>query len=295
MMRIAVIADVHGNLPALEAVLADLSTFEVDDVIVLGDLVKRGPFPIEVLEWMNGRPAIRGNGEINILNWLAAGPDSYRDHPMRLWDVAPFEDRPDLVRIMATLPDEIVLRYPDAPPVHVLHDWFAGAPTWFSPANPEAVTVKMLAMAQYETIIFAHTHVPLDWRGYGHHVLNPGGVGLSFDGQPGASYMILEGGASGWEAHFRRVAYDAGALLDAFKRAGFEERIGIHATLLLQEFRTSRLQYFPFIHWRSDHFPDAPITSDLIETFLALDEADYWACVHPTFRPEALQDVARTP
>src|SRR3972149_5518130 len=71
MTRLAILSDLHGNLPALEAVQQDLSRFQVDYVIVAGDVIDRGPFSVQVLERVTreGWAVIRGNAEFYLLDY----------------------------------------------------------------------------------------------------------------------------------------------------------------------------------------------------------------------------------
>ena len=71
MTRLAVLADIHGNLPALQAVIDDMAQFAVDQVVVAGDSINWGPFSREVLEVIRERrwPVIRGNNELYLLDY----------------------------------------------------------------------------------------------------------------------------------------------------------------------------------------------------------------------------------
>lgn len=82
MTRLAILSDVHGNLPALEAVTQDLAQFRVDQVIVAGDLVNVGPFPEQVVERIveSGWVVVRGSGELFPLDYgTPRAPDRWND------------------------------------------------------------------------------------------------------------------------------------------------------------------------------------------------------------------------
>ncbi len=74
MTRLAILSDIHGNLPALEAVMADMAQFVVDHVIVAGDSINWGPFSREVVETvlLNNWAAVRGNNELYLLDYRFA-------------------------------------------------------------------------------------------------------------------------------------------------------------------------------------------------------------------------------
>jgi predicted phosphodiesterase len=88
MTRLAILADIHGNLPALEAVLADLAQFAVDHVIVAGDVVNWGPFSAPVMERVTraGWAVIRGNNEFYLLDYnTPRQPEHWREFELLPW------------------------------------------------------------------------------------------------------------------------------------------------------------------------------------------------------------------
>src|SRR6476469_5659262 len=126
MVRLALVADVHGNLPALEAVVADARAQAVDQIVILGDLANYGPFSdgCFALAWAERWPVIRGNGEFYLTDfgtprgdpsWLRPGPTitlaawfhRHTDPRWRDW--------------VAAWPDTLCLRFGDAPPLRVAH------------------------------------------------------------------------------------------------------------------------------------------------------------------------------
>lgn len=82
MTKLAVISDIHGNLPALEAVISDLKNFDVDHVIVPGDVISFGPFPRQTAAIVikNGWSVIRGNNEYFLIDYKTPrAPDEWND------------------------------------------------------------------------------------------------------------------------------------------------------------------------------------------------------------------------
>ncbi|MFN8512915.1 MAG: metallophosphoesterase family protein [Thermomicrobiales bacterium] len=276
MTRVAVIADIHGNLPALEAVLADLAQFEVDHLVAAGDLINWGPFSAQVVERAiaEGWAVIRGNHEYYLLDY-----DTPRAHAA--WaDPDHFSTLPWLRRQLgarlhariAAWPDTITLRPPDAPPLRVVH----GTPRspWepINPWTPPEQLAEILAGVAEETIVTAHIHMPLDRQFERWHIVNPGSVGLPLDGTWDASYLILDGDATGWRATFRRVPFSNEAIYAEFARQGFVAECGVVGELIIEEFRTSDLQIVPFLRWRAATCPDAPFSPDTLAQFRALPD-----------------------
>lgn len=292
MTKVAVLADIHGNLPALECVLADLAHFPVDQVIVAGDVINWGPFSAQVVARVlaEGWAVIRGNHEYYLLDYGTprapadwTNPDHFSTLPWLRRQIG----EKHLAQI-AAWPDTISVRLPDAPPLRVVH----GSPRspWepIYPWTPPEELRAILAGVAEETIVTAHIHMPLDIHREGWHIVNPGSVGLPLDGTWDANYLLLDGDADGWRATFRRVPFDPAPLFDEFARQGFVAECGIIGELVVEEFRTSDLQIVPFHRWRAAMFPDAPFDAALLAAFRALP--DRKAHLQSRVRDEYMRD-----
>lgn len=272
MTRLAVLADIHGNLPALHAIVDDMAPFDIDHVVVVGDMVNWGPFSAEVLEYIlaRGWSMIRGNNEYYLLDYQTdRAPEGWKHFTMPRWLLTQLNGR--LHHVLACLPDELQLRFPDAPPVRVCHG-FPGNP-WETVfwETPEGVIREALADVKETTYICAHSHIALDRQVDGWHILNPGSAGAPLDRNPDVSYMILDGDSSGWRAMFRRVAFDLVSVLDAFEQQDFYGQVGPIARLIIEEFKTSRLQVYPFRRWMAQLYPGDGDTAERIAEFLHVD------------------------
>lgn len=294
MTKLAVLADLHGNLPALEAVLADLAQFPVDQVIVAGDLISWGPFSAAVVERVlaEGWGVIRGNHEFVLLDYgTSRAPSAWAD--LRAFPIPGWLHRQVAGKYRARIalwPDTLCYRSPEAPPLRIVH----GSPRHNSePIYPgisaEALTPILAGVAE-ETIIAGHTHIPMDRRIGRWHILNPGSVGMMLDGTNTARYMLLDGDHSGWRGTFRCVEYSKDALFAEFDRLGFADECGVIGQLVLEEFRTARLRIAPFLRWRQAVCPDAPIIAETLERFRAVDPEDYTPVAHRlTLTPGGVQ------
>jgi Icc-related predicted phosphoesterase len=113
MTKLAVLSDIHGNLPALEAVMSDLGNFEVDQVIVPGDVINFGPFSNQTTEIVieKGWPVIRGNNEYFLLDYKTPRASVEWNDPVQfaptLWTNQRFN--PKLRNIISTWPDTLNL------------------------------------------------------------------------------------------------------------------------------------------------------------------------------------------
>jgi predicted phosphodiesterase len=275
--RLAVLSDIHGNLPALEAVLNDLTHVKVDHVVLPGDVINWGPFSAQVMERVTrgGWAVIRGNNEFYLLDYQTPrAPVEWNDG----YSLLPWLHRQlngQWQTIIAAWPDTLCLRFPDAPAIRVVHGSPRSAwePLAWNAGEDEIAT--RLAGVEETTVIAAHTHLAMDRHVGGWHVLNPGSVGVPLDGVFSASYMLLDGDAEGWTPTFRRVAFDYEPLFEAFERQRFVETCGVIGHLVVEEFRTARLRIQPFVRWRAACCPTAPFEMRLLDEFTQINPWDY--------------------
>ena len=273
MTRLAVLSDIHGNLPALEAVMGDMATYNIDHVVVAGDSINWGPFSRQVMEIITAQnwATIRGNNEFYLLDYdTSRAPEHWSSFTLppliheqlgELW----------LNRI-ACLPDSLSLRFRDAPPLRVVH----GIPDnpWQAifPQTPVEDIRLWLNNVPETTIIGAHSHISMECYVERWQIFNPRSVGVPLDGDFTASYMILEGHSEGWTLQeHRRIPFDYAPLFTEFERQRFIEQCGITERLVIDEFRTARLQVYPFNAWANITYPDQPPTDAILNEFLQLD------------------------
>ncbi len=279
MTRLAILADIHGNLPALEAVLQDLSQFSVDHVIVAGDVIDRGPFSVQVLERVTreGWAVIRGNAEFYLLDYNTP-------HAPAEWsDPTLFPLHPRLHRrlngrwltALAAWPDTLSLRFPDAPPIRVVHGSPRSIRELIYPISTDVEIEDMLADAKETTVIAGHTHLAMDRQVGRWHILNPGTVGIPIDGVSSAGYMLLDGDERGWQPTFRRVPFDRESLLQECLRSGYADECGVIGQLVMRDFETARPCLLTFLCWREMCCPEAPLTQELLEEFDQVNPWDY--------------------
>ena len=274
MTRLAVLADIHGNLPALEAVLADMQRFAVHQVIAAGDTVNWGPFSRETLEIVTQRrwAVVRGNNEFYALDYDTIRAPAHWSR-FTLPPILREQLGEDGIRLLACQPDTLSLRFPDAPPLRIVHG-IPGNP-WRAifPQTAETVISAWLDSVTESTVVCAHSHIALERRVGRWQLFNPGSVGVPLDGERSASYMIIEGAEDGWQllAH-RRINYDMQPIFAAFARMEFAERGGNVAWLAIEEFRSARLQVYPYLRWKQLHSPHAPDSSALLDEFMNIDD-----------------------
>jgi putative phosphoesterase len=203
-MRVAALYDIHGNLPALEAVLHDVRLAEVDQIVVGGDVFP-GPMPLEVLarlaELAEAVQFIRGNGDRIVLTARAGGnidevPAPYRD--VINWCAEILDDE-HAARI-GEWPATLRLRVDDVGEVLFCHASPRNDTEIFTRRTPEERLIPIFAGAA-DLVVCGHTHMQFDRTVGTARVVNAGSVGMPF-AAPGAYWLLIGPGVE-----LRRVAY----------------------------------------------------------------------------------------
>lgn len=234
-MRIALVSDIHGNLPALEAVVADFSARGADTVINLGDSLSGPLLPLETAHYLMAREwtQLAGNHERQILGLSAADPatpDGYARSQLGAAELAWISSLPPTLAYS----DEITLCHgtPANDLEYFLETADHGCVRVASPAEVRA----RLGGIRTAVVACGHTHVPRSVRSPdGQLIVNPGSVGLpAFDDDHGgyhvvenastdARYALIEKGARGWTTQLVSVPYDHEAMARLAGRRGFKD------------------------------------------------------------------------
>lgn len=251
MTRIAILADIHGNLPALEAVQRDLARAAPDQVVVNGDVVNRGPQSVECVARIRtaGWPVVFGNHEDYVLKFLNGPvPEEWASDwwlPTRAVAEALSAEQAVYLR---SLPRHYVIDVPGLPPVRCVH----GSTRYLNEGLGEWMSDDELrdavSLADDPVIVGAHTHQPYEGRVDGRLVLNCGAVGAPFNGDPAAQYLLLHGEHGTWRAEFRRVPYDRGAVYAAWDRSGHIRR-SMAARIFRFEVETARFHMMAYVNF----------------------------------------------
>jgi predicted phosphodiesterase len=258
MPKIAVLSDIHGNVPALEAVLEDLEAVAPDEVLVGGDLVGRGPQGTEVVRRIAelGWRTIRGNHEEYMLEFRRGDVPSAWLHAKE-WSAARWmasELGAEEARWIEALPFSLTSRA--APGLRLVHGTPRSTREGIGPWLSDRRLGEHLAEVEETLLVCAHTHRPLHRRIDGGQVVNVGSVGLPFNGDRRAQYALLEaagegprGAAGAWRVELRQVPYDRDRLLRIYDETGFLAEGGVTARLLRLELEHAAPVLVPFLKW----------------------------------------------
>jgi putative phosphoesterase len=216
-MRIAVLADVHGNLPALRAVLAELDREGVEAIVVAGD-VAGGPLVRDCLDLIAARPEpthwVKGNAEREAV--AAFDGESVSDDAAgrsAAWSAAQLDERwrDELAGWPIALGfDGIVF----------CHGTPRSEDEMLTRKTPDDAMLEALADAGGRLVVGGHIHQQQLRRIEGHLVYaNPGSIGIPYEGRAGAFWMVIDGGVP----ELRTTVYDVGAAVDELAASGFAD------------------------------------------------------------------------
>ncbi|SDZ55833.1 Predicted phosphodiesterase [Evansella caseinilytica] len=225
-MKIAFISDVHGNAVALEAVLEDIASKNVNQIAVLGDICFRGPEPKRALELVRSLNTIviKGNAD----DWLVRGikegevPDQALQmmRTEREWTVSQL-DSEDVVYLQS-LPSDFSLKLSDQLQIYGFHATPDSLFTVVPPtADAETIEFEMLRKKAADLYVYGHIHLPYVRYFHGKCVANTGSVGLPFDGMAKAAYLIVEGDAKQFSVANHRVTYETEKVIAQYKEVGY--------------------------------------------------------------------------
>ncbi len=236
-MRIAVLSDIHGNLPALEAVFEDLKTRTPDGLIVAGDFVG-GPNPdqtIDLLRSLNPNWMILGNSDINILRYIDGQvPETYRTAKqfalLRWGSIHISSESLDFLR---DLPQQQIITLDGTAPIRVVHGSLDNP---FNGYDPETELEKFdfdFRNLSEMVLVCGHTHCPWSVERNGKLALNPGSVAGPLNGYVGTQYALLDWMDGHWKAQLYSQPYDISRICADFSESGLLEAGGALARCFL--------------------------------------------------------------
>jgi predicted phosphodiesterase len=219
--RVAALYDIHGNLPALRAVLADVERADADLIVIGGD-VANGPLPGETVQCLTALGSrcrfVRGNGDREIVAaWQAPGLEG-GEPPEAIAAFA--ADRLDPVQLdwLAGFEPTVELEIPGLGRVLFCHGTPDSDADVITTATPNARLCELVADCGSDLVVCGHTHRQFDRRAGGVRVVNAGAVGLPYEGRRGAFWALLGPGVE-----LRRTEYDHEAAMAELRGGGFKQ------------------------------------------------------------------------
>jgi predicted phosphodiesterase len=265
-MRLAVLADVHGNFQALEAVLEHTQQQDVDDIIVAGDLLNgladsRACW--DLVRSLNIK-IIRGNHERYLVDFgterLAYSGEQFE--PIA-WTMKQFsqEEKQQI---------EALPRYLRFDNLLIVHASYRSDYDRVKPSTSVDELETMFAGSLEKFIIRAHNHVKFSLSFKDRQLESIGSAGLPLDGLPKADYVVLEQTNDAWNITRHALDYDIKKAEKRFYETGYLEEGGPMVKLFLQELLTSRHQLTPFLKAFETQFqPEALTLEQAVNAYLA--------------------------
>jgi putative phosphoesterase len=231
-MRIAAIYDIHGNLPALEAVLDEIRHTDVDLIVVGGDVVP-GPMPREALEVVRDLDIpvryVRGNCEIAVLDQVAGRPQSklpaeaqeaiaWTAQQLAPADIRAFERWPRTLRVAVDGIGDVLF----------CHATPRDEDECITRQTPEATLTPIYAGLDVAMVVCGHTHMQFDRFVAGLRIVNAGSVGMPF-GAPGADWLLL-----GPDVQLQHTSYDLAHAADRIRQTAYPQAEAFAARSVLE-------------------------------------------------------------
>ncbi len=248
-MKLVILGDIHGNFAALQTVTAHVERWQPDVVVVAGDIVNRGPLPLQCLQFVQSKQTdgwltVRGNHEDYVIKY--AHPDTPTSGPefeifrSAYWTYCRLNGD---VSALKAMPFQVNLTAPDGTEIRVVHaSMRSNGDGIFIKTTDDKLRQKIQLPNQPAPPLFctAHTHWPFIRSIDDTLVVNSGAVGLPFDGDHRASYaqIVWQGGQ--WQAKIIRLDYDRQQTEQDFYESGYLDEGGPLIRLILDEFHIAR-------------------------------------------------------
>jgi putative phosphoesterase len=225
-MRVAAIYDVHANMPALEAVVAEIECEGVDTIVVGGD-VGLGPMPVATLDRLmalgDRAKFIRGNADRELVMAFDAGrrPEDVVDDEdpwirRGAWDAQQISKRHR--DFLDALPERVTLDVDGLGTTVFCHGSPRSDEEIITPGTSDARLTEILAGVDADVVVCGHTHMQFDRRLGRTRVVNAGAVGMPYEGRPGAYWVLL-----GPDVDLRRTEYDFDAAAELVRASGYPD------------------------------------------------------------------------
>ncbi len=223
-MKIAALYDIHGNLPALNAVLAEINEVQPDLIVIGGDIVS-GPLPGQTLERLSQLGdqvrSLRGNGDREVVAAFDGQPFSptLPEEAREVTRWAAEQLTKDQRDFLATLPEQLVFQVEGLGEIVFCHATTRSDEEIFTSLMPEERLHVIFSGVHQEIVVCGHTHMQFDRCVGNLRLLNAGSVGMPYADQPGAYWLLLS--PQGYE--FRRTVYDGEAAAQEIRASGYPQ------------------------------------------------------------------------
>ncbi len=256
-MKIAVLSDIHGNMPALHAVAKHIDAWQPDLVVVNGDIVNRGPCSQAALHFVldrrerDGWQLLRGNHEDFLLRCGQPNPDlSGPAFEMNRFVHFAYQQLNGEIEALRAMPERFSWFAPDSSEFRVIHASMRSNRDGIYPELTDDELRERITPAP-SVFVTGHTHQPVIRQLDETLIVNAGSAGAPFDRDWRPSYGRFTWDAQQkWQAEIARVEYDRSLIEQDYKRSGFLQQGGPLAQIMLVELRRARGLIY---HWATQY------------------------------------------
>jgi hypothetical protein len=269
-MRIAILADIHGNLAAFEAALEHVARQGVDQIVIAGDVVNGATDSAACLELALslGCPIIQGNHERYVY-------DFGTERAPEVWSTERFLPLRWTVEQLSQAQRDVLRGWPRSyrPPgvddLLIVHASLRSDADLMRPYMPEAELGALFPGVEHGAIVRGHYHLP-EVRMWGERlIVTSSSIGMPLDGHTLAQYVIMERRREGWRPQHYALPYDLDLTLRRMRQSGFLEAAAPMAELYLREVATASYYLVPFLHAYQRWSAAEPLALDAgVERFL---------------------------
>jgi putative phosphoesterase len=251
-VRFALLADLHGNLPALEAVLNALRAEAPDGILVAGDWIS-GPDENEMFDRLRAHvsTSVLGNSDIRLLEFIGgkspANWATLKQMTMLRWAVQHLE--PHNLALLQNIPEQRVIQINGTSAIRLVHGSLESA--FDSPFKSREKLYQTFADLEESLLVCGHNHRPMIAAGRdGKLIVNPGAVGGPLNGDTHAQYALLDWRDGFWQPQLKRVPYNHQQIINSFESSGFLKDCGPLARVFLETILSGEdiaLMFFQYI------------------------------------------------
>lgn len=222
-MAKALLADIHGNIVALETVLTEIQAgWDVDEFIVAGDLVMGGPRPAEVLDRLRSGnfACVKGNTDDMVLEKVPKVMGTSPNYVASVSEWTAWKLDPDGVDFLEALPTKAVVDLGEIGTMLVVHSLPGDYSTFLSPTKTLRELEELFEGIEQTIVGRGHDHHPFVRELSGLTLVTTGSVGMPLDGDPRASFTILDWVGNRLKVIQRRVPYDIEKVVKDMRQVG---------------------------------------------------------------------------
>jgi len=258
-MKIAILADIHGNLPALKAVLEEIKNENINQILVAGDILG-GPFPVEVIKILYDLKAtmIRGNFEEYLIK-IFLNPSDSNWYKSKQWSPTFWVYKrlnQHWLEFINSLPKKKVVSFDKKDEILMVHSIYRDMlPTDESGILKIDKYTKILydytRSLKQPVLIYAHNHIQSKKKINECLALNPGSIGFPLNGTVGAQYAVINWAKDHWKPEMRTVDYSIDDIINGFIESGYLEEGEPISRLNLISIKTGKApmgSFFKFLY-----------------------------------------------